>query len=264
MPNHTAAHDAPQPAATAAALDPTRAFEQERAERIGTLARDDHLRRLSLQWMMDASRHKYTYNFSWLGRPVIQYPQDLFAAQEIIWRTQPDLIIETGVAHGGSLLFWASLLELLGGERLVVGIDIEIRPHNRRAIDAHPLVRRVRLIEGSSVDPVIARQAAAVAKRHRRVMVILDSHHAHAHVLRELQLYGPLVTSGCYLIVFDTVIEDLPHGFLDDSRWDEGDNPKTAVHEYLRMTTRFRIDDAIPAKLMITTAPDGYLECIET
>jgi cephalosporin hydroxylase len=242
---------------------PAQAFSRERAQHVRDLGDDASLKRLSLQWMMDASRHKYTYNFSWLGRPVIQFPQDLVAAQEIIWRTRPDLIVETGIAHGGSLLFWASLLDLLGGARAAVGIDIEIRPHNRRAILAHPLSRRLELIEGSSANPVVIERVREIASQHRRTMVVLDSHHAHDHVLRELQAYGPLVTPGCYLIVYDTVIEDLPPGFLRDARWDKGNNPKTAVHEYLATTTRFRIDRDIPAKLLITAAPDGYLQCIE-
>ena len=258
----TARASAPEPS-SATAGPPERAFAAERAARIRQLGRDAELQDLSRLWMMRSSRHKYTYNFSWLGRPVIQFPQDLFAIQEIIWRTQPDLIIETGVAHGGSVLFWASILQLIDGDRSVIGIDIDIRPHNRRAIIAHPLAARITLIEGSSITDDVAEHVRLMAARSDRVMVILDSDHSHDHVLRELQLYGPLVTVGSYLIVFDTIIEDLPRGFLNDPRWDRGNNPKTAVHEYLRTTDRFQIDHDIPAKLLITAAPDGYLRCVK-
>jgi len=240
-----------------------RAFAAERSARIHALARDLGLQEFSRLWMMRSSRHKYTYNFTWLGRPVIQFPQDLFAIQEIIWQTRPDLIIETGIAHGGSLLFWASILALLHGTRFVVGIDIDIRPHNRQALLTHPLASRITLVEGSSIDAQVAQRVRSFAQRAERVMVILDSHHSHDHVLRELRLYGPLVTAGCYCVVFDTVIEDLPQGFLNDERWDKGNNPKTAVHAYLRTTDRFQIDHDIPAKLLITAAPDGYLRCVK-
>lgn len=247
----------------APASPPERAFAAERSRHIRQLGEDEELHALSRLWMMRSSRHKYTYNFSWLGRPVIQFPQDLFAIQEIIWRTQPDLIIETGVAHGGSILFWASILQLIGGDRSVIGIDIDIRPHNHRAIIAHPLASRITLIEGSSIDHDVARRVGLMTERSDRVMLILDSDHSHDHVLRELHLYGPLVTAGCYLIVFDTIIEDLPRGFLNDPRWDKGNNPKTAVREYLRTTDRFQIDRDIPAKLLITAAPNGYLRCVK-
>jgi cephalosporin hydroxylase len=243
--------------------DPVTSFQIERKEHIRALARDDELRRLSLQWMMRASHHKYTYNFSWLGRPVIQFPQDLIAVQEIIWRTRPDLIIETGIAHGGSLLFCASILELIGAGGRVLGVDIDIRPHNRSAIVEHPLARRVMMIEGPSLDRDVLARVRSIADTHQRVMVLLDSDHSHDHVLGELKAYGPLVSPGCYLVVFDTIIEHLPAGFLNDPRWDRGDSPKTAVHEFLKTNDRFEIDRAIPATLMITTAPDGYLKCVK-
>ncbi|MDY7109214.1 MAG: cephalosporin hydroxylase family protein [Planctomycetota bacterium] len=262
MPDDGRTQHEPSAARPANDPDPVRRFETERARHVSDLARDADLRALSLRWMMHSSQHKYTYNFTWLGRPIIQFPQDLLAAQEIIWRTRPDLVIETGIAHGGSLVYWASLLQLLGGERRVIGIDIDLRPHNRSAILGHPLGPLITLLDGSSVDEHLAARVAALADRYDRRMVILDSHHAHDHVLRELQLYGPLVTPGCYLIVFDTVIQDLPPGFLADARWDNGNNPKTAVHEYLATTGRFEIDRDIPAKLMITAAPDGYLRCV--
>ncbi len=204
---------------------------------------------------------KYSYRFSWLGRPVIQYPQDLLAMQEIIWRTQPDLIVETGIAHGGSLIFHASILELLGGQRLAVGIDSDIRHHNRLAIDNHPLRRRIHMIEGSSTDETTVAQVREFARNASRVMVVLDSNHTHEHVLTELRTYSALVTEGNYLIVLDTAIEQLPDETYPDRPWSRGDNPMTAVHEFLKESTRFEIDASIQRRIVITVAPDGYLVC---
>jgi cephalosporin hydroxylase len=186
----------------------------------------------------------------------------LLAVQEIIWHVRPDLVVETGVAHGGSLVHSASLLELLGGDRLVVGVDVDIRPHNRREIEAHPLTRRIRLIEGSSTDERIAASVREHARGRRAVLVILDSDHTHAHVLRELELYSPLVTRGSYLVVFDTLIEDLPDELFAGRRWGRGNNPKTAVWQFLKTTERFEIDARRAGKLLLTCAPDGYLRCI--
>jgi cephalosporin hydroxylase len=227
------------------------------------IAADKGLCALSRRFFDEASRYKYSYHFEWLGRPIVQFPQDIVAMQEIIWRTRPELIIETGVAHGGSLIFYASMLELLGGEGRVIGIDVEIRPHNRSAIENHPLARRITLIEGSSTDPDVIQQAFAAAEGCSRVLVALDSNHTHDHVLRELELYSPLVTRGSYLVVFDTVVEDMPPDFFPDRPWGRGNNPKTAVHQFLRSNDRFRIDKNIETKLLITTSPDGYLECVK-
>jgi cephalosporin hydroxylase len=243
-------------------MDPIKAFQAERAEHIDALKRDEALQRASLAWITETSRHKYVYNFSWLGRPVIQFPQDIIAMQEITWDTRPDLIIETGIAHGGSLIFFASMLKLLGDAGHVLGIDIDIRAHNRQEIEGHRLARRITMIEGSSVDPNVIDQVGAIAASHERIMVVLDSDHTHDHVLAELNAYGPLVTPGCYLVVFDTIIEDVPAGSFPDRPWDKGDNPKTAVHAYLQTTDRFVIDTDIAAKLQITSAPDGYLRCV--
>jgi len=205
--------------------------------------------------------YKYSYNFSWLGRPVIQYPQDLIAMQEIIWAVKPRLIVETGIAHGGSLVFHASLLELVGGEGEVLGIDVEIRPHNRQALEQHPLFKRISLIEGSSTDAAVAGQ---VRERCRPpVLVVLDANHTHAHVLKELELYAPLVTRGSYLVVFDTVVEDMPAGCFPDRPWGPGNNPRTAVRAFLETTDRFVVDREIEEKLQITVAPGGYLKCIK-
>jgi cephalosporin hydroxylase len=222
---------------------------------------DDKLQALSRAWLEEVTRHRYTYNFSWLGRPVIQLPQDLLAVQELIWQVRPDLVVETGIAHGGSLIHSASVLELLGGDRLVVGVDVDIRAHNRRAIEAHPLSKRIRLIEGSSTDASVAAAVRGHARGRRAVLVILDSDHTHAHVRRELELYAPLVTRDSYLVVFDTLIEDLPEELFAGRRWGKGNNPKTAVWDFLTSTGRFEIDARIPARLLLTCAPDGYLRC---
>ena len=207
---------------------------------------------------------KYSYNFSWLGRPIIQYPQDMIAMQELIWSIQPDLIIETGIAHGGSLIFYASLLELnaaCGGppDAEVLGVDIDIRAHNRAAIAAHPMFKRITRIEGSSIAPDIIAQIKAKAAGQQRVLVCLDSNHTHDHVLAELEAYAPLTSVGSYCVVFDTVIEDMPAEMFPDRPWGPGNNPKTAVWDYLKTHPEFEIDKSIPHKLLITVAPDGYL-----
>jgi cephalosporin hydroxylase len=226
------------------------------------LRADAFVRRATLDWVAAIAPHNYTYNFTWLGRPVIQFPQDLAALQEIIWDTRPNLIIETGIAHGGSLIFHASMLQLLGNAGRVLGIDIDIREHNRAEIEAHPMFERIEMIQGSAIDDAIAGQAAAVAATAERVMVVLDSNHTHAHVLRELELYAPLVTMGCYLVVCDTLIEDMPAGSFPNRPWDKGDNPRTAVDAFLKTTNRFEVDTAIDAKLQISVAPGGYLKCV--
>ena len=185
--------------------------------------------------------------------------------QEIIWQVKPDLIIETGIAHGGSLIFSASMLELLafcGGptDGGVIGIDIEIRPHNRKAIEEHPMFRRISMIEGDSTADEVITLVHEKARKHRTILVCLDSNHTHDHVLKELRAYAPLVTKGSYCVVFDTIIEDMPAGSFPDRPWDKGNNPKTAVWEYLKETNMFEIDEDIPNKLLITVAPDGYLK----
>ena len=238
-------------------------FRMEVEANIRGLGADADVQALSRIWVREITRHKYAYNFTWMGRPLIQFPQDMIAMQEIVWASRPDLIIETGVAHGGSLVYYASLLELLGGDRQVLGIDIEIRPHNRAAIENHPMFRRIRLLEGSSIDERVAREAKQAAAGRKCVMVVLDSNHTRAHVLRELELYSPLVTRGCYLVVFDTLLEDMPDDLLHDRPWGKGNNPKTAVHEFMQSNGRFEIDRNIQHKLLITVAPDGYLRCIK-
>ncbi|MDN2566902.1 cephalosporin hydroxylase family protein [Aquibium sp. A9E412] len=254
-----------------------RQFRERGAAEIAAQGRDDDLAALTRAWFLASYRHNYSYHFDWLGRPLIQYPQDMVAMQELIWQVRPDLIVETGIAHGGSLILSASMLALLDyadaverGETLdprnprrkVLGIDIDIRPHNRAAIEAHPMAGRIEMIEGSSVAPETVERVRAAAARLAQggtVLVCLDSNHTHAHVLAELEAYAPLVTPGSYCVVFDTVVEDLPAGYFTDRPWDRGDNPKTAVHAFLEANEDFEIDRAIERKLQITTAPDGYL-----
>jgi cephalosporin hydroxylase len=239
------------------------ATDPKDSQKIMLMADDPELRRLTQDWFIRSCRYNYSYNFSWLGRPVIQYPQDLIALQEIIWRVQPDLVLETGIAHGGSLIFSASILDMTGQNGQVLGIDIDIREHNRVEIEKHRLAERITLLEGSSVDQKIANAVFAFAKNKKRVLVVLDSNHTHVHVLRELELYSPLVTKGSYMIVFDTVVEDMPADSFPNRPWGKGNNPKTAVREFLKRNDRFEIDKEIESKLLITVAPNGYLKCIK-
>lgn len=238
-------------------------FFAEVNQNIKELKEDKNIQGFSNIWLRESVRYKYSYNFTWMGRPIIQYPQDILAVQEIIWQIKPDLIIETGIAHGGSLIFYASMLELIGGDGQVLGIDVDIRQHNRVKIEEHPMFKRIRMIEGSSIEPEIVKQVYGFAQGKSRVMVVLDSNHAHDHVLKELELYSSLVTKDSYLVVFDTVVEDLPEEFFSDRPWGQGNNPKTAVWEFLRTSDRFEIDKNIESKLLITVAPDGYLKCIK-
>ena len=240
-------------------------FENEVKQRLENNLKDEVLKSAGHAFTRDSIAPKYSYNFSWLGRPIIQYPQDIVAMQELIWRIQPDLIIETGIAHGGSLIFSASMLELnaaCGGpaDAAVLGVDIDIREPNRVAIEAHPLARRISMIQGSSIDPGIIAQVVARAQGKRRVLVCLDSNHTHDHVLAELQAYAPLTSVGSYCVVFDTLIEDMPADAYPDRPWGPGDNPKTALHAYLAVHPEFEIDQAMNGKLLITVAPDGYLK----
>ena len=238
-------------------------FRGEVDANIRSLGTDTDVQALSRIWVREITRHKYAYNYTWMGRPIIQFPQDMIAMQEIIWETKPDLVIETGIAHGGSLIYYASLLELLGGDGQVLGIDVDVRAHNRAEIEKHPMAKRIRMIEGSSVDEGVARQVAIAAAAKNRIMVVLDSNHTHDHVLRELKLYAPLVTKDCYLVVFDTLLEDMPDDLGHGRPWGKGNNPKTAVHEFLKTDSRLEIDKSIQHKLLITVAPDGYLRCIK-
>lgn len=244
-------------------MDPIKAFKDERAAAISEMASDDQLRKKSLDWMLHADRYKYSYNFSWLGRPIIKLPTDIVLFQEIVWDVKPDLIVETGIAHGGSLILSASMLELIGGSGQVVGIDVDIRKHNLEAIQRHPMFKRIALLEGSSTSPDIVRHVSEMAAGKRSVMVCLDSLHTHAHVLRELELYAPLVSVGSYLILPDTFIEWFPKGYYADRPWDVGNNPFTAMQEFLTRTEDFVIDRERSQKLLISEGFDGYLKRIK-
>jgi len=250
-------------------------FKKECEKEIKELGQNKEIAKLSLDWMSAANQLKYSYHFEWLGRPIIQYPQDAIALQELIWNIKPDLIIETGIAHGGSLILSASMLALLDmfdamdagapldpkkSNRRVLGVDIDIRQHNREAIEAHPLASRIQMIQGSSIASDIIGQVKAVAKKYHRVMVFLDSNHTHDHVLAELQAYAPLTSVGSYCVVFDTIVEDIPNAMFLDRPWGRGNNPKTAVWEYLKSHPEFEIDKCLQHKLLISVAPDGYLK----
>ncbi|WP_248802278.1 cephalosporin hydroxylase family protein [Pseudomonas sp. MWU13-2100] len=238
-------------------MNPHEQFREEVRQNIDGLQQDKQLQAESLDWVGVTAKHKYTYNFSWMGRPIIQFPQDMVAMQEIIWALRPDVIVETGIAHGGSLVFYASMLELIGqGE--VLGIDIDIRQHNREAIETHSMAHRISMIQGSSIDPAVVEQVRARVAG-KKVLVVLDSNHTHEHVLEELRAYAPLTSVGSYCVVMDTVVEDMPADAFPDRPWGKGDNPKTAVWAYLEENRDFEIDARVHSKLLITVAPDGYL-----
>lgn len=255
-------------------LSPVSLFAQERAERLQAYAVDTDFQQLSRQWLQKSMADKYVYNFDWLGRPIIQYPQDMWAVQDLIWRVRPDLVIETGIAHGGSLVLSASQLAMLDmcdaieagtmldpsrSQRKVIGIDIDIRPHNRAAIEAHPMASRIQMIQGSSIASEVVQQVHNIAQGYERVLVFLDSMHTHDHVLSELQAYAPLVSLGSYCVVFDTFVEDMPQGFFADRPWDVGNSPKTAVNAFLSGNPDFTVDEDMERKLQISVAPSGYL-----
>lgn len=252
-------------------------FKQEVAERIANASRNEMLKGAAQRFTEQSIDAAYSYNYFWLGRPIIQYPQDIVAMQELIWAVRPDLIIETGIAHGGSLILSASLLALLDlcdaaearvvldpakPKRRVLGLDIDIRAHNRAAIEAHPMSNRIDMIQGSSIDPGIVAEVHRRAAGAERVLVCLDSNHTHDHVLAELEAYAPLVSAGSYCVVFDTIVEDLPPSMYPDRPWGPGNNPKTAVHAWLKDHPEYEIDKTIENKLLITVAPDGYLKRI--
>jgi cephalosporin hydroxylase len=249
-------------------------FETEVAVRVAAVQDNTAQAEASAVFLRETIAAHYSYNFFWLGRPIIQYPQDMVALQEIVWATRPDVIVETGIAHGGSLILSASLLAMLdlcdateAGEMLdptcpkrrVIGVDIDIRAHNRAAIEAHPMAKRITMIQGSSIDPTIVAQVADSVSDAKRVLVCLDSNHTHDHVLAELNAYGPMTTPGSYCIVFDTVVEDMPADLSSNRPWGPGNNPKTAVHAWLPDHPEFEIDHDIDSKLLISVAPHGFL-----
>ena len=243
-------------------MNPVEQFKEECKQRIAANAQNASMVKAAKDFNVASNSAQYSYNFTWMGRPIIQYPQDMIAMQEIIWRVQPDLIIETGIAHGGSLIYYASILELMGKGK-VLGIDIDIRSHNRAEIEKHPMFKRIEMIEGSSISPDTIQQVSDIAKQYQTVMVSLDSNHTHEHVLMELKAYSPLVTKGSYLVCFDTIVEDLPDNYLPGRPWKQGDNPKTAVREFLKGNDAFVVDTEIDNKLLISVAPEGYLKRIK-
>ncbi|MCD4833163.1 MAG: cephalosporin hydroxylase family protein [Bacteroidales bacterium] len=238
-------------------------FQKKNIKVIEELGKDKDVKEITQQWFNKVSEYEYSYHFTWLGLPIIQFPQDIIALQEIIWQVKPDLIIETGIARGGSLIFHASMLELLNNDGQVVGIDIDIRKHNRDEIEKHPMFKRITLLEGSSVCDEIIEKATELAKGKNKILVLLDSNHTHDHVLEELKLYSKFVSKDSYLIVYDTVVEDMPNELWNDRPWGKGNNPKTAVWEFLKTNSDFEIDKSIDNKLLITVAPDGYLKKVK-
>jgi cephalosporin hydroxylase len=243
-------------------MNPVEAYKEECKKRIALQGADKELAQVSSQFASATIRAGYSYNFTWMGRPIIQYPQDMIAMQEIIWELKPDLIIETGIAHGGSIIYYASILELIGkGE--VLGIDIDIREYNRKEIENHPMSKRIHMLQGSAISDEIIEQVKPFAAGKKTIMVCLDSNHTHAHVLKELELYSPFVTVGSYLVAFDTIVEDLPADLYADRPWSVGDNPKTAVYEFLKNNDDFVINKEIDNKLLVSVAPDGYMKRIK-
>jgi cephalosporin hydroxylase len=255
--------------------DQNQRFLLECRQEIEALGRDGGLRQDALALAIRAAEYKYVYHFSWMGRPIIQYPQDMVAMQELIWAVRPDLIIETGIAHGGSLIMSASLLALLDlceaqeqgwmldparPARKVLGIDIDIREHNRKAIEAHPMAPRIQMLQGSSVDPSMVAQVREIARSYKRILVSLDSNHTHEHVLAELEAYAPLVSVGSYCVVFDTAVEDMPPALCQGRPWAPGNSPLTAVRAYLGGHPEFEVDRTIENKLLITVAREGFLK----
>lgn len=239
-------------------------FNNEKKALIDSNASNQELQNAKQLFNEHSNKAKYSYNFSWMGRPIIAYPQDMLAMQEIIWDIKPDLIIEAGIAHGGSLVYYASLLELMGGDGYVLGLDIDIRKHNRDLIEAHPMMKRIKMIEGDSTSQEVANQVYELAKDKKRILVCLDSNHTHDHVLKELELYAPLTSIGSYCVVFDTIVEDLPADYMPGGRpWNPGNNPKTAVFEFLKSNDNFEIDKSIDHKILISVAPDGYLKRVK-
>lgn len=251
-------------------------FKKKCADEIYLQGQDDELRSLSKNWVIRAAKHNYSYHFEWLGRPIIQHPQDMIGVQQLLWDVQPDLIIETGIARGGSLIFYSSILELIsicGGSTnsAVLGIDIDIRHHNYESIINHPLSKRVNMIQGSSTSEMTYNRVLEFCKNYKKILVCLDSNHTYEHVLKELELYAPLVSSGSYCIVFDTIVDDMPSEMFINRPWGADNNPKQAVHDYIKIINeksitgldgsvlKYTIDKNIENQLLITVAPDGFL-----
>lgn len=245
-------------------MNPIQQHQEETKARVEAQGKNKDLKAATQKFNEESIRSGYSYNFTWMGRPIIQYPQDIVVMQELIWNMQPDLIIETGIAHGGSLIFYASIMELVGKGR-VVGIDIDIRQHNRVEIEKHPMFKRITMIQGSSTDAAVLEAVEKEAEWAGTIMVCLDSNHSHDHVLKELELYSRFVSVGSYLVVFDTIVEYLPEDCVPGVKrpWGIGDNPMTAVEKFLETNKDFVIDETIDNKILISVAPRGYLKRIK-
>jgi cephalosporin hydroxylase len=241
-------------------------FEQNKRKQSAALGQDEAVFQQSLGLVTALDRYDYSYLWSWMGVPIIQMPADVMATQEVIWATKPDVIIETGVARGGSVLFMASLLEMMGNGK-VIGVDIDIRPHNRESVENHPMSKRVVLIEGGSVDADTLARVRAEIPADARVMVVLDSDHSRAHVLSECRAYGPMVTEGCYLVVADTLVGHLTEQNAPKKRsklWFQGDEPLSALRDYMAECDRFEVDEVLNGKLVLSSSPGGYVRCIRS
>jgi len=243
-------------------MDPIKRFFRERNDDIKKMIEDNELRKKSLEWMISADKYKYSYNFTWLGRPIIKYPNDIVVYQELIWNLKPDVIIETGIAHGGSLVLSASLMSIIGKGR-VVGIDIDIREHNRLEIEKHPMSSLITMIEGDSTSEEVISQVESIAEIGGNAIVVLDSNHTHEHVLKELTSYCRFVGKGSYIILPDTFIEFFPNGYFSDRPWDVGNNPYTAMQAFLKDNPVFEIDEYFSSKAIISESLSGYLKRVK-
>ncbi len=238
-------------------------FKKRVHKNIKLMSQDSDLKKKSIDWMLHADKYKYTYNFRWMGIPIIKFPNDILALQEIIWKVKPDIIIETGIAHGGSIIFSATMLELIGNDGLVIGVDIDIRKHNRVEIEKSKFYKRVKMFEGSSVSKKIIKQIKSFIRPKSKVMVFLDSNHTYQHVKKEIEIYSKLVTKNSYLVVEDTFTEFFPKNYFSNRPWDVGNNPLIAINEFLKKNKNFKIDKNLNEKLSITETFDGYLKKIK-
>lgn len=244
-------------------MDPITAFHNQNKKEINLQGKNKKMNALALEFLKQSGVTNYSYHFNWLGRPIIQLPQDIVAIQELIWRVKPDCIIETGIAHGGSLILSSSMIELLHNKGKVIGIDIDIRPHNKKEIVKHPMYKNIMLLQGSSIDPTILKKIRAITKKFHTIMVFLGSNHTHSHVLKELELYAPLVTPGSYIVAFDTIVQFMPNTLFKNRPWKKGNNPYTAVQAFLKENHNFKSDNEITSKLLLTCAPGGFLKRIK-
>ncbi|NGQ89451.1 cephalosporin hydroxylase [Rhodobacter sp. HX-7-19] len=246
--------------------DDREAFARHSRDQSVALGKDKEVFDASTNFMLKLDPYDYSYLWTWMGVPIIQMPADILATQEVIWATQPDIIIETGVARGGSVLFMASLLQLIGKGQ-VIGVDIDIRAHNRDTIENHPMSHRVTLVEGGSTAPETLAAVKALIPEGARVMVILDSDHSRDHVLAECRAYAPLVTEGCYMVVADTMIGHVDESDAPRKRsklWFKGNEPLTALRMFLSENASFEVDEVLNGKLVLSSSPGGYIRKKQT